>query len=130
MKHENVGFPRERVGLDLRGLQPDSPADNRCHPRLFFKDDGTVRATEEDCRGCCECAPQGGGYISRHEVMQQLYSDRGLDGDSQLCLELSKVYKRYKTYTTAYAPGSNRMVERSDKTYKAILRALNVHGKR
>ena len=62
--------------------------------------------------------------------MQQLYSDRGLDGDSQLCLELSKVYKGYKTYTTAYAPGSNRMVERSDKTYKAILRALNVHGEK
>ena len=71
-----------------------------------------------------------GGYISRHEVMQQLYSDRGLGDDSQLCLELSKVYKRHKTYTTAYAPGSNRMVERSDKTDKAILRALNVHGKR
>jgi len=62
--------------------------------------------------------------------MQLLYSDRGLDGDSQLCLELSKVYEGYKTYTTAYAPGSNRMVERSDKTYKAILRALNVHGKK
>jgi hypothetical protein len=57
--------------------------------------------------------------------MQKLHSDQGLEFDNQLCQELCRMYRIGKTRTTAYAPWSNGMVERSNKTIKAVLRALN-----
>jgi len=68
-------------------------------------------------------------YIARHGAMQKLHSDQGTEFDNQICLELCKMYKIDKTRTTAYAPWSNGMVERSNKTIKAVLRAMGAHDK-
>jgi len=66
-------------------------------------------------------------YIARHGAMHKLHSDQGSEFDNQLSEELCKMYRIDKTRTTAYAPWSNGMVERSNKTIKAVLRALNAH---
>jgi hypothetical protein len=61
--------------------------------------------------------------------MMSLHSYQGLKFDNQLCEDLCRMFKIYKTRTTAYAPWGNGMVECSNKTIKAILRALDVRDK-
>ena len=130
MKHEYVGFPHELVGIELQGPLPDSPAGNKyiCVIQDYFSKRMELYALQKKTAEAVVNVLFR-EYISRHGVMQKLHSDQGLEFDNQLCLELCKMYKIYKTRTTAYAPWSNGMVERSNKTIEAILRALNVHEK-
>jgi hypothetical protein len=126
MKHEYVGFPHERVGIDLQGPLPETPAGNHyiCVIQDYFSKRMELYALRQKTAEAVMDALFR-EYISRHGAMQKLHSDQGTEFDNQLGQELCRMYRIHKTRTTAYAPWSNGMVERSNKTIKAVLRALN-----
>ena len=130
MKHEYVGFPHERVGIDLQGPLPETSGGHKyiCVIQDYFSKRMELYALE---RKTAEAVANVifREYISRHGAMRKLHSDQGSEFDNQICLELCKLYGVDKSRTTSYAPWSNGMVERSNKTIKAILRALNVEQK-
>jgi len=130
LRHEYVGFPHERVGIDLQGPLPETPAGNKyiCVIQDYFSKRLELYALQKKtAEAVVDVLFRE--YISRHGAMMSLHSDQGLEFDNQLCEELCRMFKIYKTRTTAYAPWSNGMVERSNKTIKAILRALDVRDK-
>jgi len=126
MKHEYVGFPHDRVGIDLQGPLPETTAGNKyiCVIQDYFSKRMELYALKhKTAEAVVDVLFRE--YISRHGAMHRLHSDQGPEFDNALCAELCKMFDIYKTRTTAYAPWSNGMVERSNKTIKAILRALN-----
>ena len=130
MKHEYVGFPHERVGIDLQGPLPQTSGGHKyiCVIQDYFSNRMELYALE---RKTAEAVAKVifREYISLHGAMRKLHSDQGSEFDNQICLELCKLYGVDKSRTTSYAPWNNGMVERSNKTIKAILRALNVEQK-
>jgi hypothetical protein len=126
MKHEYVGYPHERVGIDLQGPLPETPAGNRyiCVIQDYFSKRMELYALRhKTAEAVVDVLFRE--YIARHGAMQKLHSDQGGEFENQINLELCKMYRIHKTRTTAYTPWSNGMVERSNKTIKAILRALS-----
>ena len=130
MKHEYVGYPHERVGIDLQGPLPETVAGYKyiCVIQDYFSKRMELyplrRKTAEEVADVLFRE-----YIARHGAMRWLHSDQGTEFDNHVCLELCKLYGVGKSRTTPYVPWSNGMVERSNKTIKAILRALNVQEK-
>ena len=130
MKHEYVGSPHERVGIDLQGPLPETPAGHKyiCVIQDYFSKRMELYAlSQKTAEAVVNVLFRE--YIARHGAMERLHSDQGTEFDNELMKELCKMFKVHKTRTTAYAPWSNGMVERSNKTIKAILRALSVHDK-
>ena len=60
-------------------------------------------------------------FFSRFGVCHRLHSDQGTEFDSQLMHQICKLWGIQKPRTTPFAPWSNGMVERSNRTIKQIL---------
>jgi hypothetical protein len=130
MTHEYVSYPHERVGIDLQGPLPETPTGHKyiCVIQDYFSKRMELYAlTQKTAEAVVDVLFRE--YIARHGVMERLHSDQGTEFDNQLMKELCRMFKIHKTRTTAYAPWSNGMVERSNKTIKAILRALSAHDR-
>ena len=111
MKHEYVGFPHERVGIDLQGPLPETPAGQKyiCVIQDYFSKRMEHYALE---RKSAESVANVlfHVYISRHGAMKKLHSDQGTEFDNQVCAEFCKLYGIDKSRTTSYAPWRNGMV--------------------
>ncbi|TNN04865.1 Retrovirus-related Pol polyprotein from transposon 17.6, partial [Schistosoma japonicum] len=63
-------------------------------------------------------------WFSRYGAHLSLYSDQGTAFESHLIAKICKLLGIRKTHTTAYHPEGNGLVERTNKTIKAILRSF------
>ena len=60
--------------------------------------------------------------MARYGVMGRLHSDMGKEFKANVFKELCQLWSVVKTYTTPYAPWSDGMVERSNRTIKQLLK--------
>jgi len=61
-------------------------------------------------------------FFTRYGVCEKLHSDQGAEFDSGLMHEVMRLWGVHKTRTSPFAPWSNGMVERSNKSIKLMLR--------
>ena len=67
-------------------------------------------------------------WISRFGCPRRIHTDQGREFESMLVTQLCKLYAIDKTRTTPYAPWSDGMVERTNRTIKAMLRCFTTPG--
>ena len=60
--------------------------------------------------------------FTRYGICEHLHSDQGAEFNSHLMKEVCKLWQIKKTRTSPYAPWSNGMVERSNKSIKRMLK--------
>ena len=67
-------------------------------------------------------------WISRFSCPRRIHSDQGREFESILVAQLCKLFAIDKTRTTPYAPWSDGMVERTNRSIKAMLRCFTAPG--
>jgi hypothetical protein len=65
-----------------------------------------------------------GQFFTRYGICERLHSDQGSEFDSALMHEVMHLWGIDKTRTSPFAPWSNGMVERSNRSIKSMLRQL------
>jgi len=63
-------------------------------------------------------------FFTRYGICERLHSDQGSEFDSALMHEVMHLWGIEKTRTSPFAPWSNGMVERSNRSIKSMLRQL------
>ena len=125
MKLDLVGEPMMRVGMDLQGPFPQSSTGMvyiMVIQDYFSKWVELFPLPDKRAETVAEVLVKQ--FFTRFGVCQRLHSDQGLEFDAALTRELCEMWGVQKTRTSPFAPWSNGMVERSNKTIKAILRQL------
>ena len=62
--------------------------------------------------------------FTRYGACERLHSDQGGEFDNRLMAQLCKLWEIDKTRTSGFAPWSNGLVERTDRSLKGMLRHL------
>ncbi|KAK3083752.1 hypothetical protein FSP39_002614 [Pinctada imbricata] len=112
-----IGFPMDRVALDIIGPLQRSKQDNKYI--LVVGDHFTrwIEAYPLKSQHANEVAQQlVNNFISRFGAPLEIHSDQGPNFESTLFKELCKLLQITKTRTTPYRPSSNGMIERFNKT--------------
>ena len=125
MKIDAVGSPMMRVGMDLQGPFPTSSSGMvyiLVIQDYFSKWVELFAIPDKTAETVAEVLVKE--YFTRWGTCKRLHSDQGKEFDAALTKQLCRVWNVRKTRTTPFAPWSNGMVERSNKTIKAILRQV------
>lgn len=120
---ETVGSPMKRVGIDLKGPMPLTANMNRY---ILVIQDYQSRFIElfaiPDKQAETVADVLVKEYFTRYGVCERLHSDQGSEFNSHLTKEICRLWGVKKTRTSPFAPWSNGMVERSNRTLGMILR--------
>ena len=123
MKLDLVAGPMMRVGMDLQGPFPTTK-----HGMVYILviQDYFSKWVEmfplPDKRAQTVAEILVKEFFTRYGVCIRLHSDQGKEFDAALTHQLCEMWGVVKTRTSPFAPWSNGMVERSNKTIKALLR--------
>ena len=123
MKLDLVGAPMRRCGMDLQGPFPRSNGGMvyiLVIQDYFSKWVELFPLPDKTAQTVAEILVKE--FFTRYGVCNRLHSDQGMEFDAALTHELCEMWGVTKTRTSPFAPWSNGMVERSNKTIKAILR--------
>ncbi|KRY23882.1 Transposon Ty3-G Gag-Pol polyprotein [Trichinella patagoniensis] len=117
MQLQPVGYPFQRVGMDIVGPLEDTPNGNRyilmvCDyfskwPEAFTLPNAKARTV---------AAALVNGLFCRYVAPETLHSDQGRNFESELVKEVCQLFGVAKTRTTAYHPQSDGLVERMNRT--------------
>ena len=123
LKQEFVGAPMLRMGMDLAGPYPTSNSGNKY---ILVIQDYWSRWVEvfaiPDKRAETVAAVLVEEIFTRYGTPWRLHSDQGMEFEASLIHELCKSWDIFKQRTTPFAPWSNGMVERSNRSIKQMLR--------
>ena len=117
-----VGYPGERVAMDIVGLFPKSANGNKY---ILVVSDYFTRWTEAfpipNQEALTVARVFVNEYVCRYGVPVQLYTDQGRNFESKIVEEMCKILEIDKTRTSPYHPQSDGMVERFNRTLEAML---------
>ena len=117
-----VGFPGERLAMDVVGPFPKSDQGNKY---VLIISDYFTRWTEaypipnQEAVTIAETLVKE--YICRYGVPQYLHTDQGRNFESKIIKEVCELLGINKTRTSPYHPQSDGMVERFNRTLEAML---------
>ncbi|KAI8500155.1 hypothetical protein Bbelb_217210 [Branchiostoma belcheri] len=126
-----VGFPNDRVAMDIAGPYPKSRSGNKyilVASDYFTKWVEIFPMEDETAESVAKCFYKG--WICVHGPPQSLHTDQGRNFDSVLVKGLCRLMKIHKTRTTPYHPQSDGLVERFNRTMGNILRAYVASNQR
>ena len=125
MKQYNVGYPLERVSLDLMGPLPCTTVNNSRYILLvscyFTKWLEAIPLAKTDARTIATKLIER--FISVLGVPMQIHSDQGSMFESTVFKEVCNLLGIHKTRTTPGRPQSDGMVERACRSIQAMLSA-------
>ena len=118
-----VGYPMQRVALDLFGPLPVTRRGNKY---ILVVTDYFTRWVEAYSLPNQEAATVArvlvNEWVSRYGAPDVIHSDQGKNFDSQLFKGMCQLLGIHKTRTTPYHPQSDGLVERFNRTLKTLLR--------
>jgi hypothetical protein len=125
MRLDLVGAPLLRVGMDLQGPFPVSKKGNRyiLVVQDYFSKFVEMYAIPDKC-AITVADILVTEYFARYGVCERLHSDQGMEFDAAVTHEVCRMWGVKKTRTSPFAPWSNGMVERSNKSIKQLLRQM------
>ena len=127
-KQEFLGGPMLRMGMDLQGPFPTSQGGNRyilVIQDYFSKWIEMFAIPDKTARTVADLLVRE--VFTRYGVCKKLHSDQGREFDAALTHEVCQLWNVKKTRTSPFAPWSNGLVERSNRSIKDMLRlACNV----
>ena len=122
LKHEPVGEPLQRVGLDIVGPLPCTDLGNSY---ILVIVDYFTRWVEAygipDHTAMTVADKFVNEFVCRFGVPVQLHSDQGADFMSILFTQICELLEIDKTRTTPYRPCSNGLTERMNQTIQRLL---------
>ncbi|CAH1257446.1 GIN1 [Branchiostoma lanceolatum] len=124
MQPSVVGFPNDRVAMDICGPYPKSHKGNKYILVLsdyFTKWVEVFPMADITAESVVKCFYEG--WICVHGPPQSLHTDQGSNFDSVHVKDLCRFMKIHKTRTTPYHPQSDGLVERFNRTMGNILRS-------
>ena len=117
-----VGYPMERIALDLLGPLPTTRHDNK---HILVVCDYFTRWTEAYALPNKEAATVArvlvNEWICRFGVPDAIHSDQGANFEGHLFMEVGELLGIEKTRTTPYHPQSDGLVERMNRTLLMML---------
>ena len=127
-KQEFLGGPMLRMGMDLQGPFPTSQGGNRyilVIQDYFSKWIEMFAIPDKTAKTVADILVRE--VFTRYGVCKKLHSDQGKEFDAALTHEVCLLWNVKKTRTSPFAPWSNGLVERSNRSIKEMLRlACNV----
>lgn len=120
-----TGYPNEIVGIDMVGPLPETRRNNRyilVMVDYFSKWCEAIAIERTDA--ICVAKTIFEYWIARFGVPEQLHSDRGSNFESAVIHDLCNLLGSKKSRTTPYHPEGNGLVERTNRTLKAYLKAF------
>ena len=117
LQQYNVGYPGERVAVDVLGPLPETTAGNRyllCVMDYFTKWPEAYAIPNQEAQTVADAIVEG--YVSRFGVPHELHSDQGRNFESAVFKGLCHRLGIKKTRTTPLHPQSDGMVERFNRT--------------
>ena len=117
MKQYNVGYPGERVAIDVLGPLPESSSGNRYLLVLmdyFTKWPEAYALPNQEATTVATAMLQG--FVSRFGIPHELHSDQGRNFESAVFKGMCDMLGVTKTRTTPLHPQSDGMVERYNRT--------------
>ena len=125
LKDYRVGYPLDRVALDILGPLPQSRRGNTC---LLVVADYFTRWVEAYPMSDQQAATTANKlvieFISRFGVPLELHSDQLRNFESDLFQQVCKLLAITKTRSTPYHPASNGLVERFNRTLAKMIRSF------
>ena len=122
MRQYNVGFPMERIGLDICGPYPVSKRGHRylrvvsCYISKWVD---TIPLKTQDAKYVASKLVNK--FISIFGVPLQLHTDLGSNFESKVFQEICNLLGIYKTRTTVRRPQSDGMVERANRSIQNMI---------
>ena len=122
MRQYNVGFPMERIGLDICGPYPVSKKGHKylmvvsCYFSKWF--DAIPLKTQDAKYVASKLVNK---FISIFDVPLQLHTDFGSNFESKVFQEVCSLLAIYKTRTTVRRPQSDGMVEMANRSIQNMI---------
>ena len=123
LRSTKVGAMNEKVGVDLMG--PFAESSNGMSYIIVMQDHFTkwIEAAPIPNKAAVTVADaMANMWFTRHGAPLQLHSDQGKEFTADVTREICEKLSIDKTFTTAYRPQSNGLIERSNRSLQAILR--------
>ena len=117
MQQYNVGYPGERVAIDVMGPLPETRSGNRYLLVLmdyFTKWPEAYALPNQEAKTVATAMLQG--FVSRFGIPHEIHSDQGRNFESAVFKGMCDKLGVTKTRTTALHPQSDGMVERYNRT--------------
>ena len=122
LKQYNVGAPLERIAIDITGPLPRSNEGNKYILTIvdyFTKWIVAIPIRNQEASTVANKFVEK--FVSVFGVPKQIHSDQGRNFESNLFKEMCEILGSEKTRTTAFRPQSDGLVERGQRTIKAML---------
>jgi hypothetical protein len=122
LAQELVAAPMMRVGMDLAGPLNITKSGNKyilVIQDYFSKWIELFPLVDKTAKGVADVLVKE--YFTRYGLCESLHSDQGLEFDNFIMQEVCNLWGVRKTRTTPFAPWSNGMVERSNRSIKQML---------
>ncbi|KRZ13010.1 Retrovirus-related Pol polyprotein from transposon [Trichinella zimbabwensis] len=127
MQLQPVGYPFQRVGIDIVGPLEETQSGNRytlvvCD--YFSKWPETFALPNAEARTVATALVNG--IFCRYGAPETLHSDQGRNFESELVKEVCQLFGVAKTRTTAYHPQSDGLVERMNRILLDLLAKASI----
>ncbi|KRZ77296.1 Transposon Tf2-11 polyprotein [Trichinella papuae] len=127
MQLQPVGYPFQRVGMDIVGSLEETQSGNRyilvvCD--YFSKWPEAFALPNAEARTVATALVNG--IFCRYGAPETLHSDQGRNLESELVKEVCQLFGVAKTRTTAYHPQSDGLVERMNRTLLDLLAKASI----
>ena len=125
LRQDLVGAPLMRVAMDLAGPMNVTQGGNKyilVVQDYFSKWIELFALPDKTAKTVASCLVRE--YFTRYGVCERLHSDQGLEFDNAIMKEICDLWGIKKTRTSPFAPWSNGMVERSNRTIKHMLKHM------
>ena len=125
MGHVPVGMAMERVAIDVMGPLPLTPRKNRFVVVMvdyFTKWAEAIPTANQEAATVAKVLVET--MVCRFGAPGNLHSDQGRNFQSRLFKEVTQLLEMKQTWTCAFNPKSDGMVERCNRTIEALLSAV------
>ena len=116
LQQMQVGFPLERVALDIIGPLPETESGNRWILVVGYP---LVDTTAESVAKKLVTE-----FICRLGVPSELHSDQGSNFESNVFTKVCNILGIHKTRTTPYNPKSDGLIERFNRTLITMISTM------
>jgi hypothetical protein len=120
-----IGAPNERVSVDLMGPFETTDLDNKyiCVIQDYFtKWPVAIAIKDKTSQTVADVFMEN--WVTLYGCPLKFHSDQGGENTSDLMKDVCSLLRIDKTFTTAYMPRSNGMLERSNRSLQALLKCV------